>query len=345
MHECTTPTNSSSSSSATATWRHRQDVRETYIAVLPVPRRQDLPPARVLRSPDLAAGTRAVMRAPRDLDGVPVARPSVLADIATRRDRLGAVPAYVPRPVGVAFQQQLAPAGLVGLAVPEQYGGAGLGREHVEDLQRGGRRLLAAVDPVRRDDRHVCSRPARVRHRGPEAAAHSCDAARRGIWCQMFSEPGAGSDLASLQMRAVRDGTTTGCSTVRRCGRPRPITPMSRCAQRGPTRTWRAMVASRCSSCRSNARRRGPTAPADDRTVGIQRGVLHRACGYQLDHLIGRSTTDGAACHGHVDERAHGTRSEQFSAGVGSGPEATAAPSPSAAPDDPSCAIGSPGSR
>ena len=57
------------------------------------------------------------------------------------------------------------------------------------------------------------------RHLGPMLTADE-------VWCQLFSEPAAGSDLAGIQTRAQAAATTArGGSRARRCGRRTPSTP------------------------------------------------------------------------------------------------------------------------
>ena len=89
---------------------------------------------------------------------------------------------------------------------PEEYGGQGLGPvEQIiwnQELSRAGLGESIFVVGI------GMAGPTIIAHGSPEQKARYLPPMLRGeeIWCQLFSEPGAGSDLAALGARAVRDG-------------------------------------------------------------------------------------------------------------------------------------------
>jgi alkylation response protein AidB-like acyl-CoA dehydrogenase len=104
---------------------------------------------------------------------------------------------------GREWQAKLASGRWVGVAWPEEYGGRGLGPvEHylvTEELARA-----RAPERVGRIGINLVG-PTLLAHGTPEQKTRwlpkilSADE----LWCQLFSEPGAGSDLASLSTRAT----------------------------------------------------------------------------------------------------------------------------------------------
>ncbi|GIW46038.1 MAG: acyl-CoA dehydrogenase [Candidatus Binatia bacterium] len=107
---------------------------------------------------------------------------------------------------GRGWQRRLHEAGWCGLAWPKEYGGRGatLVEQMIfeEEMARARAPMLINL--------------AGLTMAGPILIAHGTEAQRRRylppilsadeIWCQGFSEPQAGSDLAALRTQAIRDG-------------------------------------------------------------------------------------------------------------------------------------------
>ncbi|WP_420637952.1 acyl-CoA dehydrogenase family protein [Candidatus Poriferisocius sp.] len=104
------------------------------------------------------------------------------------------------------FHGALADAGLGGITYPVEYGGQGLDKSYLEAFNRELSGYQAPLLPVTIS--HGMCLPVINDFGTPEQRArHQARIIRADeIWCQMFSEPGAGSDVASLATRAVRDG-------------------------------------------------------------------------------------------------------------------------------------------
>jgi alkylation response protein AidB-like acyl-CoA dehydrogenase len=107
---------------------------------------------------------------------------------------------------GRAWQRTRYEAGMAGFTYPKEYGGQG-GAAWQEQIYEAEARAYGSTSGF------VGSTIAML---GPTLMAFGTEAQKRALiprllsaedaWCQLFSEPGAGSDLASLGCRAVRDG-------------------------------------------------------------------------------------------------------------------------------------------
>jgi alkylation response protein AidB-like acyl-CoA dehydrogenase len=104
------------------------------------------------------------------------------------------------------WQRTLFDAGFIGLTWPKEYGGGGL--TFMEELILQQEMALAKAPPIL----NVLG----VGMGGPTIIAWGTEEQKKRypakilsceeIWCQGYSEPNSGSDLASLQTRAVKDG-------------------------------------------------------------------------------------------------------------------------------------------
>ncbi len=127
--------------------------------------------------------------------------------VADRCDAL--VEAYPPASTGaVDFLGAQFDAGLAWVQFPEGEGGLGLSPKLQkvvnERLGRDGAPMPYGRNPIG----HGMGAPTVVSHGSDQQKARYLRPLFTGeeIWCQMFSEPGAGSDVASLSTTAVRDG-------------------------------------------------------------------------------------------------------------------------------------------
>jgi alkylation response protein AidB-like acyl-CoA dehydrogenase len=104
-----------------------------------------------------------------------------------------------------AWQARLTEGGLNGVTWPAEYGGQGLGPLHQVVV---GQEISAAGVPGILDVIGVgMLGPTIIAHGSEEQKERYLLPLLRGdeVWCQMFSEPAAGSDLAGIQTRARRE--------------------------------------------------------------------------------------------------------------------------------------------
>jgi len=106
----------------------------------------------------------------------------------------------------MVFMKQLAAKGWIAPAWPKEYGG--LAWPHIKQMIFSEELAYAGAPDGGRVFNVGMIGPTLIVHGTPEQKREHLPRITNAevVWCQGYSEPGAGSDLASLQARAVRDG-------------------------------------------------------------------------------------------------------------------------------------------
>jgi alkylation response protein AidB-like acyl-CoA dehydrogenase len=118
---------------------------------------------------------------------------------------------YGDHDLSMAWQKKLHARGWAAPAWPKQYGGAEWSVTQRYIFAR--ERVRAGAPPVSPMGINMCG-PALIGHGSEEQKAFFLPKMLSGahFWCQGYSEPHAGSDLALLSMSAVRDGDAFICN-------------------------------------------------------------------------------------------------------------------------------------
>jgi len=107
-----------------------------------------------------------------------------------------------------ALQRVLFEGGFAGITWPTEYGGQGLSPMHQEIFDQESRDFVLPQFGALDVTTYLVCGPAIVQFGSETFKREHVPAILRGdeLWCQFFSEPAAGSDLAGVQSRATRDG-------------------------------------------------------------------------------------------------------------------------------------------
>ncbi|MBR7618436.1 acyl-CoA dehydrogenase family protein [Phenylobacterium sp. 20VBR1] len=118
---------------------------------------------------------------------------------------------YAPHDLAVAWQAILHARGWAAPAWPVEYGGCGWSA--AQRYIFASEMAQAGAPPLSPMGIGMCG-PVLIGHGSPEQKAHYLPRMLSGEhqWCQGYSEPASGSDLASLQMSAVADGDDFICN-------------------------------------------------------------------------------------------------------------------------------------